>query len=140
MRPKAAWSHVGCRRLASLAAALVLWAGPAETTDARPSGQAACACADGRTFAVRGSVFGPNSSRVVITDIPGVDTDSTGTPPVCTDLHVVAQDIKLSRDSRRRPYRYASIASAASSETSVAVGSGSSRFQGPLISTTTISR
>jgi len=66
----------------------------------------ACTCVDGRQFVLGASVFGKNSSRVVITgfspDLPA--TAVAGIPSRCTDLVVVGQVVRRAAAEDARPF------------------------------------
>jgi hypothetical protein len=66
----------------------------------------ACVCADGRQFALGASLFGKNSSRVVITgfspELPA--SGDAGQLPQCMDLIVVGQVVGLAAAEDARPF------------------------------------
>lgn len=66
----------------------------------------ACGCPDGRRFSIGASVFGKNSSRVLITGLrpePPSNTSATKLTQ-CTDLLVVGQIIRLLNTPEGRPF------------------------------------
>ena len=66
----------------------------------------ACGCADGRHFAIGASMFGKNSTRVVITGFrAGLRESILGsTPAPCLDLLVLGQVVQLARAQDGRPF------------------------------------
>jgi hypothetical protein len=79
--------------------------GQAESANSPNNTPRACSCADGRQFSVGASLFGKNSSRVVVTGFRTDPTQSVGPAqlPPCSDLTVVGQVIGL-KTANDRPF------------------------------------